>query len=192
MQARTTQPPDPSIISSLTTLETHRYRDALFYVLAQSRLLGESCKETKLAAPSTSPDHETLQPPTATNEGSVVPNTHFFALRALPCPRSLPCLLYKLLHTVAPVDVRSCFDPNVPNREPNPRARARAEKLSAAMAGGEQQRWLGDVALAAARGEGEGGAGAAAGARGSVLSAGSVRWELHLAARIKEESEKTM
>lgn len=72
------------------------------------------------------------------------------------------------------------------------RTRDRAEKLSAAMVGGEQPRWLGDAASAAARrGEGEGGAGAAASAGDSVLSAGSVRWELHLAARIKEESEKT-
>lgn len=61
--------------------------------------------------------------------------------------------------------------------------------MSAAIAGGEQPRWSGDVASAAARGEGEGGVGTAGGAGDSALSAGSVRWELQLAVRKKEVSE---
>lgn len=136
MQARTTQPPDPSIISSLTTLETHRYRDALFYVLAQSRLLGESCKETKLAAPSTSPDHETLQPPTATNEGSVVPNMHFFALRALPCPRSFAL---SVVQTAAHGSPRRCSI-LLRSQRTQPRTKPQSESQGGETVGGDGRR----------------------------------------------------
>eukprot|EP00903_Cladosiphon_okamuranus_P019404 g17841.t1 len=75
--------------------------------------------------------------------------------------------------------------PIVNKRTSDERTRDSAKELSE----GEQPRWLGDAALATARGQREGGVGVAAGTGCPALSAGSLRWELELAVRKKEESE---
>lgn len=151
-----------------------RYRDLrpTYWVT----FLGASCKKPLyLAARSTSPDRQVLYlVPDSTSEGNVTPN---LSLRPSGAFAGICLLCFR-------------FNLNVPNRTSISRAGDRAEKLSAAMAAGGRQRWSGGVAPAAARADGVGGVRAAAGAGGSVLSEGSVRWELQLAIRKKEESEQ--